>query len=165
MRYRVLLVLVLLGAGVYLASQVTSYPDITSVSFTLTTGQRLSMQQLRGKPLIVSFWATSCASCLKEIPALIQLHQQYVQRGLTIIAVAMPYDRPDHVIGFIQTKRLPYPVALDVDARLVRAFGDVRLTPTNFLIGPDGRIIRQQVGILDISATKQWIQTALTPKV
>ncbi len=158
MKYAVPLLLILaIGSGGYLYSRSVSYPDITDISYTLINGRQLTMKQLHGRPVLVTFWATTCASCIKEIPELVRLYEKYSSRGLEIIAVAMPYDRPDHVLEFTQKHKLPYRVALDVDARIVRAFGNVRVTPNNFLVASDGRIIRQHIGILDINNTEQWL--------
>ncbi len=153
--------IVILLFGVIACKSENTYPDVSNVSFTLINGKRLTMQELQGRPILVTFWATTCAGCIKEIPALVRLYQQYSTQGLEIIAVAMPYDRPDHVLEFTRSHKLPYPVALDVEAKTVRAFGNVRVTPNNFLIDPDGRISRQHIGILDATETEKWLLTKL----
>lgn len=159
-RYIALLLLTSLTVlGVYVYQRQSGYPDISSVEFTLLDGRHINVQQLRGKPILVSFWATTCASCLQEIPDLIRLYDKHSPQGLEIIAVAMPYDRPDHVLEMARARKLPYPVALDIDARIARAFGNVRVTPHHFLIDTDGSIIKHQIGIIDIPATEQLLQT------
>lgn len=155
----ILSLLVIIGLTVHLYSPSPNYPDISDVSFTLIDGRRISVKQLQGRPVLVTFWATTCASCIKEIPDLISLYDTYAARGLEIIAVAMPYDRPDHVLEMAEVRKLPYAVALDVDAKVVRAFGNIRITPNNFLIGRNGKIIKHRVGILDMSATGQLLQS------
>lgn len=158
---RLIPILLLLAAasGFYFYKAPPKHPDIAQVSFTLIDGRRIEMKQLQGRPLLVTFWATTCASCIKEIPDLIKLYDKYSPHGLEIIAVAMPYDRPDHVLEMVKARKLPYPVALDIEAKIVRAFGNVRVTPNNFLIAPDGRIIKHQLGILDVSETEQLLQS------
>lgn len=158
---RLILILLLLAAavGVYFYTTSPKHPDISKVSFTLLDGRQFETTQLQGKPLLVTFWATTCASCIKEIPDLIKLYNKYSPRGLEIIAVAMPYDRPDHVLEMVKTRKLPYPVALDIEAKIVRAFGNIRVTPNNFLITPNGKIIKHQIGILDIADTEQLLQS------
>lgn len=126
-------------------------------TFSTITGQKITLSELRGKPVIVTFWATDCASCIKEIPHLIELYQQYHPKGLEIIAVAMAYDPPNHVIDMTQALQLPYPVALDMQAENAHAFGDVSLTPTTFLIAPDGTIVLQKTGLFDLSEMKNQI--------
>jgi len=107
----------------------------------------------------VTFWATNCASCIKEIPQLIELYQRYHSKGLEIIAVAMSYDPPNHVLETSKALQLPYPVALDMQSENAHAFGDVSLTPTTFLIAPDGTIALQKTGLLDINEVKTQLST------
>lgn len=158
-RFMVILLLLASGSGIYFYSKISRQPAISGVSFTLIDGRRLNMQQLHGRPLLVTFWATTCASCLKEIPDLVYLYHKYSKKGLQIIAVAMPYDRPDYVLDTAKSYRLPYPVALDIDAKIVREFGNIQVTPNNFLIAPDGSIIEHHIGRLNLAATEQWLQS------
>lgn len=120
-------------------------------------GREIQLSSLRGAPVLITFWATSCASCVQEMPHLIRLYRELRPRGLEIIAVAMSYDPPDRVIRMAKARRLPYPVALDPQARLAQAFGGVRVTPTSFLIAPDGRIVRQQAGPAPMEAWRARI--------
>ncbi|CAD6877826.1 Putative thioredoxin [Methylomonas albis] len=110
----------------------------------------MAIAELKGKPILITFWATDCPSCIEEIPDLIALHQQFNGNDLQIIAVAMPYDPPSHVQAFVKERLLPYAVALDIDSSLIRAFGDVQLTPTTFLIDRQGVIIMHKVGAFDL---------------
>ncbi len=137
-------------------TQVT--PDTT---FSTITGKRITLHDLHGKPVIVTFWATDCASCLKEIPHFVELYQQYHARGLEVIAVAMPYNPPNRVLELSNSLHLPYDVALDMQSENALAFGDVALTPTTFLIAPDGSIATQKIGMIDLDATKAQILAML----
>ncbi len=154
-------ILLLLVAGIssHFYHHATAMPEVSNVEFTLIDGQRIKMRQLLGRPVLVTFWATSCAACIQEIPKLISVYERQSAKRLEIIAVAMPYDRPDHVLAMSKQRRLPYPVALDIDAHVVRSFGNVRITPNSFLIGPDGRIIKQHIGIIDPTAIEHLLQT------
>lgn len=122
-------------------------PDIT---FTTLDGEKIELKSLRGKPTLVTFWATSCPGCIKEMPHLIELYHELHAKGLEIIGVAMPYDRPDHVIEMRKRKNIPYPIALDVNGEAVRAFGNVRLTPSSFLINPEGMIVKHKIGEMNM---------------
>ena len=121
-------------------------PDI---SFNTINGQKLSLHALRGKPVLLTFWATDCPGCIKEIPHLLALHRDYAAKGLTIVAVAMYYDPPENVIAMSKEKQLTYPIVLDKKAEISKAFGNIRLTPTNFLISPNGSIAMQKIGEFD----------------
>jgi peroxiredoxin len=131
-------------------------PDVT---FATITGQKIALKELRGKPVIVTFWATDCPGCIKEIPHLIDLYNQYHQQGLEIIAVAMYYDPPNHVVTLTEDQHLPYHVALDLTAEIAHAFGDVQLIPSTFLISPDGLIALKKTGTFDPAELKTLIET------
>lgn len=120
-------------------------PDVT---FTTIDGKRIPLRSLRGRVVLVNFWATTCALCLKEIPMLAGLHAAMRDQGLSIIGVAMPYDRPDRVLELVRRRDIPYPVALDIDGSVTAAFKDVRGTPTTFLVAPDGRLVSRRLGPL-----------------
>ncbi|PKO63282.1 MAG: thioredoxin [Betaproteobacteria bacterium HGW-Betaproteobacteria-17] len=124
-------------------------PGAPAVTFTTLEGKPIVLDELRGKVVLVNFWATSCPGCIKEMPDMVESYKLYRDRGFEIIAVAMSYDPPNYVLNFVQTRQLPFPVALDVDGAHARAFGNVQLTPTSFIIGKDGRILEQKLGELD----------------
>lgn len=124
-------------------------------------GTAVELASLRGKPVLVTFWATSCTGCVKEIPHLIELHQEFAPQGLQLLAIAMSYDPPNHVMAMRDARKLPYTIALDIDGNAARAFGDVRLTPTSFLIAPDGRIVREKVGELDMTEVRAQLRAML----
>jgi peroxiredoxin len=121
-------------------------PAAPEVTYTSLTGEKLSTQSLRGKVVMVNFWATSCATCVKEMPAMVQTYNKYHAKGLEFVAVAMSYDPPNYVVNYTETRRLPFKVALDLDGKLAQAYGKVALTPTTFVIGKDGKILKRYVG-------------------
>lgn len=137
----------------------TTAPPAPDVTFTTLTGKKIALGALRGKPVIVTFWATDCPSCIKEVPHLLDLYARYHPQGLEIIAVAMYYDPPNHVVTMTGDLRLPYPVALDLKAGIAHAFGDVQLTPSTFLISPDGLIALKTTGVFDPAEMKTRIET------
>jgi thiol-disulfide isomerase/thioredoxin len=130
-------------------------------SFTTIAGQTLTLQGLKGKPLLINFWATDCPSCIEEIPNLINLHRQYNQLGLTIIAIAMYYDPPNHVLTLATENQIPYAIALDPEQTLAKAFDNVQLTPTTFLVNSKGKIVWKQLGSIDLEAVQQQLDALL----
>ncbi|MBI3898772.1 MAG: TlpA family protein disulfide reductase [Gammaproteobacteria bacterium] len=132
--------------------RVTLTPDL---HLTLLDGRRITLGELRGRPVLVTFWATSCAPCVEELPDLIKLYGELHPRGFELIAVAMPYDPPIHVQSFVHTRQVPYTVALDVEGTVMRTFDGVRVIPAAFLIDPDGRIVDRQTGKLDVERTRR----------
>ena len=133
-------------------------PDIT---FATISGKKIALKELRGKPVIVTFWATNCPECVKEIPILIDLYQKYHRQGLEIIAVAMSYDPPNHVITLSEELQLPYDIALDLTGEQALAFGNVQLTPSTFLITPNGSINLKITGAFDSNKLKTDIKNLL----
>ncbi len=137
-------------------------PAAPAVTFTTLKGKSISLQSLRGKIVLVNFWATSCPGCIKEMPDLIHTYNQYKNRGFEIIAVAMSYDPPNYVLNFVQTRQLPFPVALDINGAHARAFGNVQLTPTSFIVGKDGAVLEQKIGDLDFVKLKALLDKELS---
>jgi peroxiredoxin len=129
-------------------------PDISVMTIT---GEELQLASYRGKPLLVTFWATTCPGCIREMPQLIELYDELQPQGLEIIGIAMNYDPPNRVLAMSKARAIPYPIALDIQADAARAFGDVRLTPTTFLIAPDGRIVLQKIGEMNMEKIRQDI--------
>ena len=152
----VLSVIFLLGIVAWRLTYTKSFAPNTV--FTTLQGEQLALAKLKGKPVLVTFWATDCPSCIEEIPDLIALHEQFKASGLQIIAVAMPYDPPSHVQSLVTAQHLPYAVALDIDSRQVHAFGNVKLTPTTFLIDRQGAIVLHKVGRFDASLLKALLK-------
>ncbi|TSE19390.1 Thiol-disulfide oxidoreductase ResA [Tepidimonas alkaliphilus] len=130
-------------------------------TFHLLDGRTLTMAELQGKVLLVNFWATTCASCVKEMPQLVQTHQRFAARGFETVAVAMSYDPPEWVANFTRTRQLPFQVALDRDGELARAWGDVKLTPTTFIVDRQGRIVKRYVGPPDFDALASLLDKLL----
>jgi peroxiredoxin len=152
-------VLAIVGALVYALMDKSNAPAAT---FTTLEGKPIVLDELRGKVVLVNFWATSCPGCIKEMPGMIETYNQYRSRGFEIVAVAMSYDPPNYVANFVQTRQLPFPVALDLNGEHARAFGNVQLTPTSFIIGKDGHILEQKLGELDFVKLKALLDRELS---
>lgn len=150
----ILSLLGLIGVGVWFWQTQTSLAA-PNVSFKTIKGENIDMRALKGKPVLVTFWATDCPGCIEEIPHLIKLHQQFSPQGLSIIAVAMDYDPPNQVLAMSAAKQLPYAVALDPTGGLAQSFGNVQLTPTTFLIDKTGNIVLQKTGVFDLTDMQQ----------
>ncbi|MCW8828517.1 MAG: TlpA family protein disulfide reductase [Gammaproteobacteria bacterium] len=135
-----------------------------ALEVTTLEGRNISLASLQGRPVLVTFWATTCPGCVKEMPHLVELYNELGPQGLEIIALAMAYDPEVQVREMVKLKQLPYPVALDRDGNAARAFGDVKLTPTSFLISPEGRIVQQKLGEMDMNALHSRIITMLKQK-
>jgi thiol-disulfide isomerase/thioredoxin len=86
------------------------------------------------KPVLVSFWATTCAVCIREMPQLIQFQKDHELYGLKVVAVAMPYDKPLSVLEFAKSRQFALHYAIDLDGKINRAFGGIQETPTALIV-------------------------------
>ena len=129
--------------------------------FTTLTGENVSLQSLRGKVVIVNFWATSCTTCVREMPQMMATYDKYKSQGLEFVAVAMSYDAPNYVINFTETRHLPFKVAFDATGDVAKAFGDVKLTPTTYVISKDGNVIKRYVGEPEFPSFHTLLEKAL----
>src|SRR5215510_14491086 len=100
-----------------------------ALTFTTLAGKLVTPSDLRGKVVLVNFWATTCAVCAHELPEIVATYQTYAARGFEIVAVAMPYDRPDWVADYARRRQVPFAVALDYEGTINRAFGGIKATP------------------------------------
>jgi peroxiredoxin len=153
-----LVVVAVAAIGYFSISTKETAPDVT---FTSLTGEKVSMQSLRGKVVMVNFWATSCVTCIKEMPDMVETYNKYKHKGLDFVAVAMSYDPPNYVLNYAQTRNLPFKVALDTQGELAQSFGNVQLTPTTFLIDKKGNIIKRYLGEPDFAALHQLLEKEL----
>ena len=112
-------------------------------SFVLLDGSQLRSAQLQGKVVLVNFWATSCTTCVAEMPELAATYQKYRDKGYETLAVAMSYDPPAYVVNFAESRKLPFKVAIDNTGANAKAWGDVKLTPTTYLVNKRGEIVKR----------------------
>lgn len=131
------------------------------VTFNATVGKPFSTRDLIGRVVLVNFWATSCATCVKEIPGMVDTFQKFHGEGLEFVAVAMSYDNPGYVDNFVASRKLPFRIAFDQNGSVAEAFGRVNLTPTTFLIGRDGKILRRYVGEPKFDELHAQVRSAL----
>jgi len=151
-----------LGAGALLGLGGCTGRDAAPESdFVLLDGSVLRTADLRGKVTLVNFWATTCVTCVKEMPALVATHEKFADRGYDTVAVAMSYDPPSWVVNFAQSRQLPFKVALDNTGNIAKAWGDVKLTPTTYLVDKQGQIVKRYVGEPEMGALHALIEKLL----
>ncbi|CAN5212149.1 TlpA disulfide reductase family protein [soil metagenome] len=132
-----------------------------AVAFTGLLGETISAETLRGKVVIVNFWSPTCVDCIKEMPTMVDAYEKFHGRGLEFVAVAMSYDAPNEVAGFVRSRKLPFKIAHDVSGNAASAFGHVRQTPTTFVIDRHNQVIKRYVGVPDIPAFHRLLEKAL----
>lgn len=138
-----------------------SRPPAPAFGYTLLDGARGRSDALHGKVLLVNFWATTCATCVREMPALADLHRKYEARGLATLAVSMRLDPPAAVADFAEQRQLPFGVVIDNTGAIARAFPDLQATPTTYVIDKRGAIARRYVGEPDFSALQALVEKLL----
>jgi len=130
-------------------------------TFVLLDGARQSTADLKGKVTLVNFWATSCTTCVAEMPQIVATYNQYKGKGYDTLAVAMSYDPPAYVVNYAETRKLPFKVAIDNTGAVAKAWGDVQLTPTSYLLNKKGEIVKRYVGQPDFAELHQLIEKLL----
>jgi thiol-disulfide isomerase/thioredoxin len=113
------------------------------------SGKQVSFSEIsKGKPVLVNFWATWCAPCVRETPDLVELHNEYTSKGALVIGIST--DRDDDALNlvsdFVKEKSVTYPIVID-NGELEEAFGGLRGYPTTFYIDKDGNIVKKFIGI------------------
>jgi peroxiredoxin len=149
------------GVVTWALSGCVQRPAAPSFSYTLLDGSQASSDHLRGKVLLVHFWATTCAVCVQEMPRIVAMHQTFRARGFEALAVAMSYDPPARVSDFTASRNLPLGVVIDNTGAIAKGFGDVPGTPTTFLIDKRGGIVKRYVGEPDFAALHALVESLL----
>ena len=135
-----------------------------SVIFTTIEGKKISMASLKGKVVLVNFWATDCRACVTEMPALVSTYNLYKAQGFEVIAVAMPYDPPAQVLNYATQKKLPFPVMDDGFGEMTAKFDDVSVTPTTYIYNQQGKLIQYTIGALNFKKLHQLLDRELLVK-
>lgn len=143
-----------IGVVYFRGSDGTATGTITTVrvgsaapGFTLQllTGETLSLAGLKGKPVLVNFWASSCPHCQQEAPIMVRMYERYRDKGLAVVSINVIWDKADDAKRFVQTYHLPYPVGLDATGAIGGAYG-VDATPATFFIDKGGVVRARQDG-------------------
>jgi len=123
--------------------------ELTGARLPDLEGALHSMEQWRGKVIVVNFWATWCAPCREEIPMLVKLQEKYGARGLQLVGIAI--DQPDKVRPYAAEMRMNFPVLMaSADGiELTRQLGNkAGVLPYTVVLGRDGKIASREVGVL-----------------
>jgi peroxiredoxin len=155
----ILVALALIGAG--LAWGLLRQSPAPQSTFVLLDGSRQSTSDFRGKVVLVNFWATSCTTCVAEMPKVVATYDKFHGQGYETVAVAMSYDPPAYVVNYAETRKLPFKVAIDNTGSVASAWGEVQLTPTSFLLNKRGEIVKRYVGEPDFAELHRLIQELL----
>jgi thiol-disulfide isomerase/thioredoxin len=163
------IVAVMLSAGIRVArtNRVNgSSPGLmgnVAPDFELQTldGKNLKLSDLRGKAVLLNFWATYCGPCKIEMPWFVELQNEYGPQGFQIIGVAMDDASTEDIAKFAKEMGVNYPILLGKESVGV-SYGGVNALPTTFFLDRDGKLIAREFGLQSRSVFVDHIKRALS---
>ena len=161
MKARIIAVAATLAIAAWVAYVSLRPAPAPHVRIATLAGEAVSTEGLRGKVVLVNFWATWCASCLAEMPNMVDTHRKYAPRGYETVAIAVQKDDPTLVAQFAARRALPFKVAVDESGEAAASFGAPRVTPVTYLIDRQGRVLKQYVGEPDWAELHSLIEASL----
>ncbi len=151
------------ATGPALSGSNTAIRGQAAPDFQLTDlqGNPVRLSGLRGKAVLLNFWATWCPPCKIEIPWFVDLQKQYGPQGLQIVGIAMDDGRPrDDIAKFTREMGVNYTILLGND-KVADAYGGVEALPTTFYIGRDGKIVSRIFGLVSHHEVEENVRAAL----
>ncbi len=128
---------------------------------TLPDGRSLTSDALRGKVVLVNFWATWCPYCRKEKPVIDRFWKDYRDRGFEVISISVD-DPPEKIAGWMADKDYAF-MAAPTNASVAAAFGNVKSVPTSFIVDAEGRIRHRIAGQVHYPRLEKLVAPLLTP--
>lgn len=150
-------ILVILLTPFLLSGQGKRAPDF---SLKTTDGKTVQLSQMKGKVVLLNFWATWCGPCRKEIPDFLEVYKEYKSKGFEIIGVSLDDEGWTVVNPFARKFKINYPIVLG-DGKLVRAYGSFEFIPTTFLIDKQGTIVHTFTGLITKADLERRIKDIL----
>src|SRR5437588_3484764 len=147
-------------SGVSAAPRITQATVAPDFSLESLDGKNMRLSDLRGKAVLLNFWATWCGPCKIETPWLVELQNQYGSQGLQVIGVAMDDSGKEDIARFAKDMGVNYPVLLGKEA-VGDAYGGVPALPESFFIGRNGKIVERIIGLKGRGEIEDAIKKAL----
>jgi len=115
---------------------------------SLTDQTVIDSSQLKGKVLLVTFFASWCPPCIQEIPSLIELQDSFGTKGFSVVAFSVDKGNLSFLKNIIVQKKINYPVLM-ADSDVTESFGGVTGIPVSFLINRQGQIVKKHIGYVE----------------
>lgn len=126
-------------------AQNTNYPAAPDFNLIDSDGNSVSLEDFKGKVIILDFWATWCGPCRMEIPGYVKLYDKYQDQGLEIIGVSLDRDGWKPVKPFMDSYNINYPIVMG-NMQIVQAYGGIQSIPTTFVINRQGKVVDRKIG-------------------
>jgi cytochrome c biogenesis protein CcmG/thiol:disulfide interchange protein DsbE len=152
-----LLLILVLTVGHLSAQSRSKAPNFT---LKAADGKTIELAKLKGKVVIVNFWATWCGPCRQEIPGFMDVYKQYKDKGLEIVGVSLDRNGWDVVKPYLKKAKITYPIVIG-GGGLAEAYGGIDAIPATFIVDRDGNIAKKHVGYLSKSDCEEFIKTLL----
>jgi peroxiredoxin len=123
-------------------------------------GKVVTSEQLKGKVVVLDFWATWCGPCRMEIPGYIEMTKKYEKDGLVIVGISVDAAGPEVVKDFVAKNKMNYPVVM-ADEKIINDLGGVEAIPTTFLIDRSGQIRDKKIGAEESASYERKVMALL----
>ncbi len=147
-------------SGVIAAPRITQATVAPDFSLESLDGKNMRLSDLRGKAVLLNFWATWCGPCKIEMPWFVELQNQYGSQGLQIVGVAMDDASKEDIAKFAKDMGVNYPILIGKEA-VGDAYGGVPAMPESFFIGRDGKVVDKILGLRGKGEIEDAIKKAL----
>jgi cytochrome c biogenesis protein CcmG/thiol:disulfide interchange protein DsbE len=123
-------------------------------------GTTYELSKMKGKVVVINFWATWCGPCRKEIPDFIEAYKKYNSKGLEIIGISLDQDGWTKVTPFVKQNNINYPIVLG-DENITDNYGGINAIPTTFIVDKNGTIVDKTIGLMSLKQLEAKLKSVL----